>query len=58
LLATTSTPIRVQPDEVVGAASLQLAPPTRLTPPIATLFGPPLRGRPSVGGGGTARPKS
>ena len=45
LLATTRSPIRVLKDEVVGAPSLRLAPPGPLTPPIATLFGPPPGGR-------------
>jgi AraC family transcriptional regulator len=45
LLATTRTPIRVRKDEIAGAPSLRLTPPGPLTPPIATLFGPPPNGR-------------
>jgi AraC family transcriptional regulator len=57
LLATTKAPIRVLRDEVAGAPSLQLAPPTRLTAPIATLFGPPPRGRAPAGPSLTTRTK-
>lgn len=45
LMATTQRPIRVCQGEVAGAPALRLAPPTPLTPPIATLFGPPPRDR-------------
>jgi len=45
LLATTKQPIRVSRGEVAGAPALRLAPPSPLSPPIATLFGPPPRGR-------------
>ena len=50
LLATTQRPIRVSQGEVVGAPALRLAPPTPLTPPIATLFGPPRDRAPAMDG--------